>query len=149
MKTSTITIIKMALIMPLLFFVMSAFAQNVPKDAPKEAPKDVAKVSFKAIGSIAVSYHAGSESAFLNFGGPGLKLEYGKFAIAFNMFPSLRYFQGDIDDKTDVYRTRAEITPILGSGLQLSYKKLALVLPMYYLPTNNVWLMSAGVGYKF
>ncbi len=149
MKTPSISIIKMVMIMPLVFFVMSAFAQNVPKDTPKEAPKDASKASFKAIGSVAVSYNPSSESAFLNFGGPGLKLEYGKFGIAFNMFPSLRYFHGDINGKTDVYRTKAEVTPILGAGLQLSYKKLALVLPMYYLPTNNVWLMSAGLGYKF
>jgi hypothetical protein len=118
-----------------------SFAQETSK---KETPK----VTMKAVGSLAVSYHAGSESVFLNFGGPGLRLEYGKFGISYFMFPSLRYFHGNVDDNTNPYRTKSSVTPILGTGLQLSYKKIAVVLPMYYLPNNNVWIMSVGLGYK-
>jgi hypothetical protein len=117
------------------------FAQETQK---KETPK----VSMKAVGAIAISYHGGSESAFLNFGGPGIRLDYKQFGISYHMFPSLRYFHGDIDDSTNPYRTKSEMTTILGSGLQLHYKKFAFVLPMYYLPTNNVWIMSVGLGYK-
>ncbi|MDA1182274.1 MAG: hypothetical protein O3B82_01635 [Bacteroidetes bacterium] len=118
---------------------MSLFAQHTPKKI---------KASMKSGGSISASYHAGSESAFLNFGGPGLRLDYGKFGISYHMFPSLRYFHGDITDQTNPYRVKTEITPMLGTGLQLHYKKLAIVLPMYYFPINNVWIVSAGLGYK-
>lgn len=106
------------------------------------------KISFKATGSVALSYHLGSESAYFNFGGPGIRLDYGKFGISYNMFPSLRFFHGDVDDSTDPYRTKSSVTTILGTGFQLHYKKLAVVLPMYYLPSNNVWIVSAGLGYK-
>ena len=117
------------------------YAQEAPK---KETPK----VSMKAVGSLSVSYNPDSESAFLNFGGPGIRLDYGKVGLSYHMFPSLRYFHGDTEDKTNLYRTRSATTPILGTGLQVHYKKFALVLPMYYLPTNNVWILSVGVGYK-
>lgn len=140
MKTPSISTIKTAVVLPLLFSTVSLFAQHTPKEKPK--------VSMKSVGSISASYHAGSESAFLNFGGPGVRLDYGKFGISYHMFPSLRYFHGDITDQTNPYRVKTEITPMLGTGLQLQYKKLAIVLPMYYFPSNNVWIVSAGLGYK-
>lgn len=111
--------------------------------------KTNAKISMKPVGAIAVSYSPGAKSEFINFGGPGIRFDYKEFSLAFHMFPSIRYFNGDVNDAKDDYRTKSAITPLLGCGPQLAYKKLAFVFPMYYLATNNVWIMSMGIGYKF
>lgn len=133
----------------MLFFASQLlFAQDAPKlenPAKKESPK----LSFKMLGSVTASVHKHNDtslvSTFLNFGGPGLRLEYGKFAVSYWMFPSLRFFKSG-KDKT------LTAVPILGTGLQLSYKKIALAFPMYYLASprtkNNIWIMSVGLGYK-
>jgi len=118
---------------------------TIVQDTIKNEPK---KVSIKAICTVGVSYHAGSESAFINFGGPGVKLELGKLGISYFMIPSLRYFHGNINDATNTYRTKTAVTPILGTGVQLSYKKISIIMPMYYLPNNNVWILSTGLGFK-
>ena len=115
----------------------------------QESPKETTKVTMKAVGSLAFSFHPGSESVFLNFGGPQIRLDYDKIGISYGMFPSLRFFYGDINDNTNLNRTKPLATPILGTGMSLYYRKLAIVLPMYYLPVNNVWLVSVGAGYKF
>lgn len=133
------------------FFFFTAqvfFAQDAPK-VDSLAKKESPKLSFKMIGSVTVSAHKHNDtslvSTFLNFGGPGLRLEYGKFAVSYCMFPSLRFYQSG-KEKT------LTAVPILGTGFQLSYKKIALTFPMYYLASprtkNNIWIMSAGLGYK-
>ncbi|MCC6722576.1 MAG: hypothetical protein IT243_10285 [Bacteroidia bacterium] len=106
----------------------------------KNAPP---KVVFKPVGTVNLSFHphkgTNLNSLFLNFGGPGVKVEYGKYSIAYNMFPSIRYY----DDNA---------TPILGTGFQVTYKKLSVVAPMYYVVSpnskKNIWIVSFGFGYK-
>jgi hypothetical protein len=107
------------------------------------------QISVKPVGAIAVSYNPGSKSEFINFGGPGVRLYYKQLSLAFHMFPSIRYFNGDVNDAKDGFRTKTPVTTLLGCGPQLAYKHLALVFPMYYSTSNNVWIMSAGLGYKF
>lgn len=132
---------KVALTVVALVFAQHLFSQEVKKEEPK-------KIEFKAIGSINISADT-KQSVYLNFGGPNICFNFGKFGIAYGMFPGLRFFYGDQNDKTNQYKTKTIATPILGTGVTLYYKKLAVVIPMFYLPTNNVWIISAGVGYKF
>jgi hypothetical protein len=107
-----------------------------------------AKVSLKATGSVGVCYHYSSNSEYITFGGPGVRVDYGKWSLAMHFFPSFRYFNGDVNDAHDVYRTKATGSTILGVGPQISYKKIVLLCPCYYLANNNVWIISAGLGYK-
>ena len=133
----------------LIALTVTMWAVATTTSFAQEAKKETSIVTMKTVGSLAVSYHTGSESVFLNFGGPQIRFDYKKLGISYGMFPSLRFFNGDIDDNTNSYRTKSIATPILGTGLSLYYKKVAFVFPMYYLPANNVWLVSMGLGYKF
>lgn len=140
---------KKIILYSLLFFTSHViFAQDAPK-LDSLTKKEKPKLSFKMVGSVTASVHKHNDtslvSTFLNFGGPGLRLEYGKLAVSYCMFPSLRFFQSG-KDKT------LTAVPILGTGFQVSYKKIALAFPMYYLTSprtkNNIWIMSVGLGYK-
>ncbi len=132
---------KTILIVVSLVFAQHLFSQEVKKEEPK-------KVEFKTIGSINISADT-KQSLYLNFGGPNLNFNFGKFGVAYGFFPTLKFFYGDVNDVTNAYRTKTTATLILGTGVTLYYKKFDVVLPMYYLPANNVWLISGGVGYKF
>ena len=119
----------------LSFSLLFSQESNTKKTPPK--------VVFKPTGTVNLSFHPhkGTDlySLFLNFGGPGIRVEYGKYSIAYNMFPSIRYY----DDNA---------TPILGTGLQVTYKKISVVAPMYYVISpnskKNIWIVSFGLGYK-
>jgi hypothetical protein len=78
------------------------------------------------------------EQLFFNLGGPNVKLNYKKVSLGASMYPSLR-----MDLKTTT------ISPTLGAGLFFSKSKYALTLPMYYFATQNKWIASFGVSYKF
>lgn len=139
---------KITLIIAALVLAQHLFSQEVKKPARPSGGEELKKVEFKTIGSINISADA-KQSMYLNFGGPNINFNFGKFGVTYGMFPSLRFFLGDVNDTSNAYRTKTTTTPILGTGASLYYKKLAVVLPMYYLPANNVWIISGGVGYKF
>jgi hypothetical protein len=139
---------KINLIIVAFMFAQPLFSQEV-KNAAKPSSGDKPKeVVFKTIGSINISADA-KQSFYLNFGGPNINFNFGKFGFTYGMFPSLRFFHGDVSDTNNSYRTKTIATPILGAGPTIYYNKLAVVLPMYYLPANNVWVISGGLGYKF
>ena len=139
---------KITLIIAVLVLAQPLFSQEVKKSARSTGGKEPKKIEFKTIGSINISADA-KQSMYLNFGGPNINFNFGKFGLTYSMFPSLRFFYGDLNDTSNAYRTKTTTTPILGTGPSLYYKKLAVVLPMYYLPANNDWIISAGIGYKF
>ena len=91
-------------------------------------------------GQIGVSYSKfqSKNQLFVNFGGPSIKTTIKNKSIAISMYPSLKY---------EFETTR--LTPMLGVGLQISHKKIILLTPCYYIPTQNVWLGTIGLGYKF
>lgn len=105
------------------------------------------KIQLKPIGSLSISVDT-KESLYMNFGGPSIRFEHKKFGFAYGMFPSVRFFHGDLSDNTNPYRAKSAATPILGTGISVNYKKFIVVVPMYYLPANNVWLASVGFGFK-
>ncbi|NUM31193.1 MAG: hypothetical protein HUU47_02580 [Bacteroidetes bacterium] len=116
---------------------------NLSQSQNPESKNQKSKVTFKTGGTLNLSFHphkgTNLNSLFLNFGGPGIKFDYGQYSIAYNMFPSIRYY----DENT---------SPILGTGVQLTYKKYSFVAPMYYVVSpnskKNVWIVSFGFGYK-
>jgi len=91
-------------------------------------------------GQIGISYakFQSNDNYFVNLGGPTVKYTHKKTTIGLSFYPSLRY-----EPKIE------KLSPILGAGLQCSYKKVILLLPCYYLASNNVWLGTIGIGYKF
>ena len=79
------------------------------------------------------------ESAFFTMGGPGIKLSREGWHLGVYMLPSLRY-------KKDA--TAPDITPILGTGLVMGYKRIVLSIPFYYLSATKEWSVAAGIGVK-
>lgn len=110
------------------FFLMnpcSLFAQN----------KEV--VSASITGSVMVS--TDGESLFYNMGGPGIKFTKDQFYISVNMLPTLRYFKDE---------PRPFVTPLLGTGLIIGYKRFIIGMPVYYLAAKASWIISGGIGIK-
>ncbi len=81
------------------------------------------------------------ESVFMNFGGPGIRMKSGSWAVSANMLPSLRFYE-------DPKKINTLLTPSLGAGLQLYYKRLILCGAGYYLQNRGQWTLTGGVGFK-
>lgn len=75
-------------------------------------------------------------NAFMNFGGPSLKFEYGRYFWGAQFFPSLRH-----------NAAANEISPILGIGFFAGHERVFLIVPSYYY--GSAWYAAIGAGYKF
>jgi hypothetical protein len=102
--------------------------------------KDSITKPLDITGQIGISYakFQSNDNYFINLGGPTIKYTQKKTTFGLSFYPSLRY-----EPKIE------KLSPILGAGLQCSYKKVILLMPCYYLASNNVWLGTIGLGYKF
>lgn len=111
------------------------------KEEPKTDAKPQATAEFKLIGMIAAAY---SENTYvLTCGGPKVGFTYGWFGFSLGLFPSLVY--------SDVYKNANAATPVrpnLGAGPEISIGKIAIIMPVFYMP-NNDYRYTFGIGYKF
>jgi hypothetical protein len=74
----------------------------------------------------------------LTFGGPRLSLGVGDFRFALSFYPSLVYNSG---------WTSAPVRPVLGAGPEISWQRIAVFAPVYFLGTDYAFLV--GLGYRF
>jgi hypothetical protein len=86
------------------------------------------------------------KGAYLNFTGPGIKLQKGNSDLMIGVLPSLRF-------KEDKGITKNSfITPSLGIGITYTFKSLAIQIPFYYTSKTTVengkWEMGIGIGLK-
>lgn len=111
--------------------------------AQETSPK--LKVSFFD-GIVAAGYV--DHGAFINFTGPNVSLTHKGTKFILGMLPSLRIKE----DRSPVTKNNA-ITPNLGAGLTVVYRKIALQIPLYYntktATQNGAWKMGIGLGYSF
>lgn len=90
-------------------------------------------------GQFLVSYDG--SAVYFNLGGPNITYTINKNTkLSLCMLPSLRIIEDPV---------KPMITPILGSGITMQYKKFVLGLPCYYIQSDNKWKLSFGIGYKF
>lgn len=94
-------------------------------------------VSASITGSIMVS--TDGESVYYNMGGPGIKFTKDKFSVMVNMLPTLRFFKDE---------PRPFVTPLLGVGIMIGYKRFIIGMPVYYLAAKSSWILSGGIGVK-
>ncbi len=81
-----------------------------------------------------------TKSYYCNFGGPTFNIALSKqIKLSVGMFPSLRF-------KSEI--SKPIVTPTLGAGIQLTFKKIVFSLPCYYQASNANWYLSGGVGLK-
>ena len=83
---------------------------------------------------------------FLNFTGPGVKIQNGSSEIIIGLLPSLRL-------KKDSGITKNTLaTTSLGLGITCIYKYVALQVPIYYNGKTSVsdgkWKLGIGIGIK-
>jgi hypothetical protein len=95
-------------------------------------------VSASITGSVMLT--TDGSSLFYNMGGPGVKITKDKWMLLINMLPSLRLYKDE---------PRPLITPILGGGISIGYKRLMIGFPCYYLAPKSEWVVSAGLGVIF
>lgn len=111
-------------------------------DAPAPAPvAPSASAEFSMLGSLGVAF---SESTYLlTCGGPKVGVKYGDFWFSAGLYPSLLY--------SDVYKNSNAATPVrpnLGAGIEIGYKRISIIAPVYYMP-NNSYHYTFGIAYKF
>jgi hypothetical protein len=86
--------------------------------------------------------------AFINFTGPNISYKGKDLKFILGMLPSLRIKE----DRSEGTKNSA-LTPNLGVGLTVVYKKLALQVPVYYntktSTQNGAWKAGIGFGYSF
>lgn len=103
------------------------------------------KVSF--FEGIAVAGYV-DHGAFLNFTGPNISLKHKNIKYIAGMLPSLKIRE----DRSSGTRN-SPVTPTLGAGLTMVYRKIVLQIPVYYNTKtpdqNGSWKIGAGVGYSF
>jgi hypothetical protein len=120
----------------LYFFVSLCFFTSYAQEKQQD------KITIGFDGQIAVTTNGTFH--FLNIGGPAIRLNAKPIVISFNMFPSLSFYDNP---------ARPFITPTLGVGFQVIYKRLVISMPLYLVRDKNTtpeyWTFSAGLGYKF
>lgn len=102
--------------------------------------------SVAVAGTIGMSVHSGTSSVFFHLGGPGIGISYDRWAIRWQLYPSVRWYIGPASSR---HATVNSFTPILGTGLAIQYQHVLVLLPAYYLSSSNVWIVSVGVGLSF
>ena len=123
-------------------------------ELPKGDAKAVTAVNaeFKPLGFLGFAYAEGTYA--ITCGGPKLGFTYGAFGMAAGFYPSLVYA-----DSNRVGATLSgapgvltdPVRPALGAGVEISYGKIALIAPVYYLGGTNrsAYYYTIGIGYKF
>lgn len=106
-----------------------------------------ARIKASFFDGIAVAGYV-DQGAFVNFTGPNINFKNKDLKLILGMLPSLRIKE----DRASGTRNSA-ITPNLGAGLTVVYKKWAVQLPLYYnsktSTQNGVWKAGIGLGYSF
>ncbi len=83
---------------------------------------------------------------YLNFTGPGVKIQKGSFDLMIGVLPSLRFKEDNGITKN------ALVTPSLGIGMTYTYKSIAVQIPFYYTTKTAMadgrWNIGIGLGLK-
>lgn len=90
-----------------------------------------------------------NHGAFVNFGGPTLKLVKKPWTFGFGILPTMRIKEDKVDKDA---KKNSVVTPTAGFGFTFSYRKIVLQFPFYYNPktttANGKWHPGVGVGFK-
>ncbi len=100
--------------------------------------------TFILSGTIVAGYV--DNGIFLNFTGPGVKIQKGSSDLMVGVLPSLRYKEDNGITKNSL------VTPSLGLGITYTYKSMAVQIPFYYNSKTAIadgrWDIGIGVGIK-
>ena len=121
---------KYLLLIILIFESFGLFSQN-----DENKGKNNKKLEVSLEGMVAAS--AGKEFYAFNVGGPALSLKLNQnIKIGSAAYPSFYVKSGKTGAK-------------LGVGPRIDYKNLVLISPFYSFESQNEWVWTVGLGYKF
>ncbi|MES2628681.1 MAG: hypothetical protein V4616_06895 [Bacteroidota bacterium] len=111
----------------------------------QQRPEVKNELSFAAYDGAVVAGYV-DRGAFMNFTGPNISYLTSDFKLLMGMLPSLRFKEDHSAVKN------AFITPNLGVGITLFYRRIGIQLPMYYnaktAVKNGRWLPGIGIGIR-
>jgi hypothetical protein len=90
------------------------------------------------------------KGAFVNFGGPTVKLINKPWSLGFGILPTMRIKE---DKVTTGAKKNAIVTPTAGFGFTVVHKHFVAQVPFYYnaksTTANGKWNIGLGIGFKF
>lgn len=126
----------------LLFFISNlCIAQQASNTPPK--PALLAWDGLAVVGYV-------NRGAFVNFGGPTVKLNKKPLSVGFGILPTMRI---KTDQVAEGAKKNSIVTPTAGFGFTMVFKHVAIQVPFYYnaksSTQNGAWNGGLGIGYKF
>lgn len=136
------------LLLFLVFFPKKSFSQNKTEEKAQEEKteikienhtikQEVPSWSWSIEGQIGV--FSNGEAFFANLGGPNFRFKHKKWTIAWFVAPTLRFWED---------APRPFVVPTIGTGLEISYKKIGIGLPFFFNNVKNEWTPAVGIIYK-
>ncbi|ROI03834.1 hypothetical protein EGI16_10300 [Chryseobacterium sp. G0240] len=109
--------------------------------------ENASKIKASLFEGIAVAGYV-DHGAFINFTGPSVSLAHRKLKFILGMLPSIR-----IKEDRSSGTKNSPITPNLGVGFTVIYRKAVLQIPLYYNTKTSTqdgnWKIGIGLGYSF
>lgn len=108
-------------------------------DSTKTTPAPTAKAHAHYDGIISLA--TDGNYGFFCLGGPSIGITQGNWRIAINLYPSLRIGRPEGSPSPT-------ITPTLGSGIYLAYKRAIFLVPFHYISEQRTWTVALGFGWR-
>jgi hypothetical protein len=90
-----------------------------------------------------------NRGAYVNFGGPTLKLVRKPWNFGFGILPTMRIKEDQVPKGAP---KNSIVTPTAGFGFTIAYKHFVFQVPFYYNPksatVNGKWNPGVGIGFK-
>ena len=126
----------------IMFSFLLLCSLNVANAQPKKA-------SVTAWDGMAIAGYV-NDGAFVNFGGPTVKLIKKPWVFGFGILPTMRIKE---DKVVAGAKKNSIVTPTAGFGFTVVYKHFVTQVPFYYnsktATANGKWNVGLGIGYKF
>ena len=91
-----------------------------------------------------------NRGAFINFGGPTVKLIKKPLSVGFGILPTMRI---KVEQVVEGAKKNSIVTPTAGFGFTMVFKHVAIQVPFYYNAKSSTlkgtWNGGLGIGYKF
>lgn len=130
---------KLIIITLLCLINLNIFAQD---DSKNKISK-----SFSIDGAVCLT--TDGKAGYFNMGGAQIKFDLShKVVFAITLLPSIGISKLETTDSYNNKTTRLNAIPFLGIGPQIFVKKWIFSFPFYYKNSSQVWVATAGIGYK-
>lgn len=88
-----------------------------------------------------ISLATDGQYGFFCLGGPSVGLTQGHWRVAIHLYPSLRLGRPEGSPSPG-------ITPTLGTGIYVAYKRAIFLVPFHYISEERRWTVAVGLGWK-